>query len=132
MKLLLSSFLLIVAFASCKKETAPEIDQRILVKYETVATAKFTSPSYVYFTDSPGRESTIFMSATDSVWRFEAKFSKGAKLKFESSLALVGDDKSFVSSIYFNGIKKTTTVASQTINFRNTTRGASKLEIVVE
>jgi len=48
MKLLLSSFLLIVAFASCKKETAPEIDQRILVKYETVATAKFTSPSYVF------------------------------------------------------------------------------------
>lgn len=132
MKLLLSSIFLIVAFASCKKEAAPETDQRILVKYEIVATAKIASPSYVYFTDSPGRESSIFMSPTDSVWSFDAKFSKGTKIKFESSLALVGNDKSFVSSVYFNGVKKATMVPSSTVNVNNTSRGAAKIEIVVE
>lgn len=132
MKLLLSYFLLIVAFASCKKAATPEIDPKTLVKYEIVATAKFANPSYVYLTDRPDNQSTIFMSAMDSVWSFEAKFSKGSKLKFESGLALVGNDKSFVASVYFNGVKKATMVPSQTVNINNSTRGITNIEIVVE
>lgn len=132
MKFPLSTILFAFAFASCKKESIPQIDQRIVVKYELLATAKFTNPSWVYITESPGKELPTNMLITDSVWTAEFKFPKGTPLKFESGIALVGINKSYVSSIYFNGVKKATMVPSVTANVNNTTRGSTKLEIVVE
>ncbi len=132
MKFILSTIIVVFAFVSCKKDSSPEIDQRIVVKYELMATAKFTNPSWVYITESPGKELPTNMLITDSVWSAEFKFLKGTSLRFETGIALVGNDKSFVSSIYFNGVKKATMVPSITSNVNNTTRGSTKIEIVVE
>ncbi|MDP3395016.1 hypothetical protein [Sediminibacterium sp.] len=132
MKFFTSTILFVFAFASCKKDSTPEIDQRVVVKYDLLATAKFTNPSWVYITESPGKELPTNMLITDSVWSAEFKFPKGAIIKFETGIALAGINQSFVSSIYFNGVKKATLVPSVTTNVNNTTRGATKLEMVVE